>query len=74
MQWNTGLFIAHCKWETICPKHPTGLLDEQSLKVCQKVCRYWQDLAQDILEEVKFRRNFQEQIKAILKVRSENTV
>lgn len=73
IQWDTGLSIAHRTWETICTPtlHPTGLLDEQSLKVCQKVCRYWQDLAHDILEEMKFRRNFQEQIETILTVGNE---
>uniref|UniRef100_A0A3Q3JNJ7 Uncharacterized protein n=1 Tax=Monopterus albus TaxID=43700 RepID=A0A3Q3JNJ7_MONAL len=39
------------------------LLGEHTLRRCQKVCRCWQYLAKQTLEEIKFRRNFQDQIK-----------
>ncbi|KAM9336934.1 F-box and WD repeat domain containing protein 10B [Symphorus nematophorus] len=48
-------------------KRILGLLDEQSLKRCQKVCRYWQHLARETMEEMKYTRIFQDQIKAMMK-------
>nr|XP_020481002.1 F-box/WD repeat-containing protein 10-like isoform X2 [Monopterus albus] len=44
-------------------KRILGLLGEHTLRRCQKVCRCWQYLAKQTLEEIKFRRNFQDQIK-----------
>lgn len=46
----------------------TGLLEEHTLRCCQKVCRYWQHLAKETMEEFKFRRKFQEQIQTIMNV------
>ncbi|XP_071318147.1 F-box and WD repeat domain containing protein 10B isoform X2 [Trachinotus anak] len=48
-------------------KRILGLLEEHTLRRCQKVCRYWQHLAKETIEEIKFRRNFQDQIKAMMK-------
>uniref|UniRef100_A0A8C9WWR6 F-box and WD repeat domain containing 10 n=1 Tax=Sander lucioperca TaxID=283035 RepID=A0A8C9WWR6_SANLU len=45
-----------------------GLLDEPTLRRCQKVCRYWRQLAQETVEEIKFRSLFQDQIQAMMKV------
>ncbi|XP_047464598.1 F-box/WD repeat-containing protein 10 [Mugil cephalus] len=43
-------------------KRILGLLEEHTLRRCKKVCRYWQHLAQETMEEMKFRRKFQDQI------------
>nr|XP_046232611.1 F-box/WD repeat-containing protein 10 [Scatophagus argus] len=48
-------------------KRILGLLDEHTLRSCQKVCQSWQHLAQETTEEVKFRRIFQDQVKAMMK-------
>ncbi|KAI3365072.1 hypothetical protein L3Q82_010192, partial [Scortum barcoo] len=48
-------------------KRILGLLDENTLRRCQKVSLHWQHLAQETLEEIKFRRIFQDQIKAMKK-------
>ncbi|XP_041819350.1 F-box/WD repeat-containing protein 10 [Chelmon rostratus] len=48
-------------------KRILGLLDEHTLRGCLKVCRHWQHLAQETMEEIKFRRIFQDQIKAMMK-------
>ncbi|XP_044035328.1 F-box/WD repeat-containing protein 10 [Siniperca chuatsi] len=48
-------------------KRILGLLDEHTLRRCQKVCRYWQHLAQETVEEIKFRRIFQDQINTMMK-------
>ncbi|KAG7227685.1 hypothetical protein INR49_029446, partial [Caranx melampygus] len=47
-------------------KRILGLLEEHTLRCCQKVCRYWQHLAKETVEEFKFRRKFQEQIQSIM--------
>ncbi|XP_008293454.1 F-box/WD repeat-containing protein 10, partial [Stegastes partitus] len=47
-----------------------GLLEEDALECCKKVCRYWQHLAQQTMEEIKFRRTLQSQIQAMTKRRS----
>ncbi|XP_026171887.1 LOW QUALITY PROTEIN: F-box/WD repeat-containing protein 10 [Mastacembelus armatus] len=44
-----------------------GLLDEHTLRHCQKVSQYWQHLAKQTLEEIKFRRNFQDETNAVVK-------
>ncbi|XP_070783545.1 F-box and WD repeat domain containing protein 10B [Enoplosus armatus] len=49
-------------------KRILGLLDERTLRRCMKVCRYWQHLAQETVKEIKFRRIFQDQINAMMKV------
>ncbi|XP_070708339.1 F-box and WD repeat domain containing protein 10B [Pempheris klunzingeri] len=48
-------------------KRILGLLGEHTLRCCQKVCQYWQHLAQETMEEIKFRRIFQDQIKSMMK-------
>ncbi|KAK5851125.1 hypothetical protein PBY51_001944 [Eleginops maclovinus] len=48
-------------------KRILGLLDEISLRRCQKVCPSWQHLAKETMEEIKFRGHFQDQIKAMMK-------
>ncbi|XP_033468096.2 F-box and WD repeat domain containing protein 10B [Epinephelus lanceolatus] len=48
-------------------KRILGLLDEHTLKRCQRVCLYWQHLAQETEEEMKFRRHFQDQVTAMMK-------
>uniref|UniRef100_A0A3B4XGG9 F-box and WD repeat domain containing 10 n=1 Tax=Seriola lalandi dorsalis TaxID=1841481 RepID=A0A3B4XGG9_SERLL len=45
------------------------LLEEHTLRRCEKVCQYWQNLAKETMEEIKFRRHFQDQIKTMMKVR-----
>ncbi|KAF3853853.1 hypothetical protein F7725_014541 [Dissostichus mawsoni] len=49
-------------------KRILGLLDEISLRRCLKVCPSWQHLAKETIEEIKFRRHFQDQIEAMMKV------
>lgn len=46
----------------------TGLLDEHTLRRCQKVSQSWQHLAKETMEEIKFRGNFQHQVEAMMKV------
>ncbi|XP_033975548.1 F-box/WD repeat-containing protein 10 [Trematomus bernacchii] len=48
-------------------KRILGLLDENSLRCCLKVCPSWQHLAKETIEEIKFRRYFQDQIEAMMK-------
>ncbi|KAK9530107.1 hypothetical protein VZT92_011636 [Zoarces viviparus] len=48
-------------------KRILGLLDEHTLRRCLKVCRCWKLLAQETVEEIKFRRLFQEQINSMMK-------
>ncbi|XP_076007887.1 F-box and WD repeat domain containing protein 10B [Genypterus blacodes] len=48
-------------------KRILGLLDERTLKSCQKVCLYWQRLVEETWKEINFRSNFREQVKAMLK-------
>nr|XP_033964022.1 F-box/WD repeat-containing protein 10 [Pseudochaenichthys georgianus] len=48
-------------------KRILGLLDEISLRRCLKVCPSWQHLAKETIEEMKFRRHFQDQIEAMIK-------
>lgn len=45
-----------------------GLLDEHTLRRCQKVSQSWQHLAKETKEEIKFRGNFQHQVEAMMKV------
>ena len=47
----------------------TGLLDKHSLRSCHKVSQHWQLLAQETREEIRFRRHFQDEIEAMVKVR-----
>ncbi|XP_023127066.2 F-box/WD repeat-containing protein 10 isoform X2 [Amphiprion ocellaris] len=49
-------------------KRILGLLEEDTLKCCRRVCRYWQHLAQQTMEEVKFRKNIQNQILSMMKM------
>ncbi|XP_042253949.1 F-box/WD repeat-containing protein 10 [Thunnus maccoyii] len=48
-------------------KRILGLLDEHTLRRCQKVCRYWKHLAAETMEEIHFRSIFQDQVKAMMK-------
>ncbi|XP_062298242.1 F-box and WD repeat domain containing protein 10B [Scomber scombrus] len=48
-------------------KRILGLLDEHTLRRCQKVCRYWKHLAGETMEEIHFRSIFQDQMKAMMK-------
>uniref|UniRef100_A0A3B4UGY0 F-box and WD repeat domain containing 10 n=1 Tax=Seriola dumerili TaxID=41447 RepID=A0A3B4UGY0_SERDU len=48
-------------------KRILGLLEEHTLRRCEKVCQYWQNLAKETMEEIKFRRHFQDQIKTMMK-------
>ncbi|KAM8729516.1 F-box and WD repeat domain containing protein 10B [Acanthopagrus schlegelii] len=48
-------------------KRILGLLDEHTLRRCQKVSQSWQHLAKETLEEIKFRGNFQHQVEAMMK-------
>ncbi|XP_022047052.2 F-box/WD repeat-containing protein 10 isoform X1 [Acanthochromis polyacanthus] len=50
-------------------KRILGLLEEDTLRCCRMVCRYWQHLAQQTMEEVKFRKNIQNQILSTMKRR-----
>ncbi|KAM6896969.1 F-box/WD repeat-containing protein 10 [Xenentodon cancila] len=47
-------------------KRILGLLEEPTLRCCKKVCRHWQHLSEETLQEIKFRRIFQNQIKALM--------
>ncbi|CAJ1080076.1 CMT1A duplicated region transcript 1 protein [Xyrichtys novacula] len=55
-------------------KRILGLLDEQTLKLCQKVCRYWEHLAQETMKEIKFARKFQDKAKAIMQKSESNKI
>ncbi|XP_028422735.1 F-box/WD repeat-containing protein 10 [Perca flavescens] len=55
-------------------KRILGLLDEPTLRRCQKVCQYWWQLAQETVEEIKFRRLFQDQIMAMMKMSKGNNI
>ncbi|XP_029312353.1 LOW QUALITY PROTEIN: F-box/WD repeat-containing protein 10 [Cottoperca gobio] len=48
-------------------KRILGLVDEVTLRHCQKVCRHWQLLAKETVEEIKFRTLFQDQIQTMMK-------
>uniref|UniRef100_A0A671YGM8 F-box and WD repeat domain containing 10 n=1 Tax=Sparus aurata TaxID=8175 RepID=A0A671YGM8_SPAAU len=48
-------------------KRILGLLDEHTLRRCQKVSQSWQHLAKETMEEIKFRGNFQHQVEAMMK-------
>ncbi|XP_074476805.1 F-box and WD repeat domain containing protein 10B [Sebastes fasciatus] len=48
-------------------KRILGLLPENTLRRCNKVCRRWQQLTQETVAEVKFRRRFQDQIMTMMK-------
>ncbi|XP_068162132.1 F-box and WD repeat domain containing protein 10B [Antennarius striatus] len=43
-----------------------GLLNEPALKSCLKVCQYWQRLTQETMEETKFRKTVQQQMKSMV--------
>ncbi|XP_074518693.1 F-box and WD repeat domain containing protein 10B [Halichoeres trimaculatus] len=47
-------------------KRILGLLDENTLRRCQKVCRYWKHLAQETMAEIKLAKNFQDKTKAMM--------
>ncbi|KAM4525407.1 F-box and WD repeat domain containing protein 10B isoform 2-T2 [Odontesthes bonariensis] len=47
-------------------KRILGLLEEHTLRRCKRVCRSWTHLTDETLQEIKFRRIFQDQIKAIM--------
>ncbi|XP_072229389.1 F-box and WD repeat domain containing protein 10B [Leuresthes tenuis] len=47
-------------------KRILGLLETHSLRRCKRVCRSWKHLTDETMEEMKFRRIFQDQIKAIM--------
>ncbi|XP_045924101.1 F-box/WD repeat-containing protein 10 [Micropterus dolomieu] len=55
-------------------KRILGLLDEHTLRCCHKVCGFWQHLAQETVEEIKFRRIFQDQMNAMMKGKRINIV
>ncbi|XP_077359819.1 F-box/WD repeat-containing protein 10 [Festucalex cinctus] len=44
-----------------------GLLDEATLKRCTKVCKQWKNLAGETMEEMRFRKLYQEQVDAMMK-------
>ncbi|XP_028264592.1 CMT1A duplicated region transcript 1 protein [Parambassis ranga] len=48
-------------------KRILGLLEEHTLKRCKKVSSYWRHLAQETMEEIKFRRKLQDQMKDMMK-------
>ncbi|XP_030611453.1 F-box/WD repeat-containing protein 10 isoform X2 [Archocentrus centrarchus] len=48
-------------------KRILGLLGKHTLMCCMAVCRYWQHLVQETLDEMKFRRNFQGEIISMMK-------
>ncbi|XP_061612128.1 F-box and WD repeat domain containing protein 10B isoform X1 [Phyllopteryx taeniolatus] len=48
-------------------KRILGLLDEATLKRCMKVCKDWRHLAGETMEEMRFRRLYQEQVEAMMK-------
>lgn len=45
-----------------------GMLGEHTLIHCTAVCQYWELLAKETMEEMKFRRNFQGQIIPMIEV------
>uniref|UniRef100_A0A668S485 F-box domain-containing protein n=1 Tax=Oreochromis aureus TaxID=47969 RepID=A0A668S485_OREAU len=49
-------------------KRILGMLDEYTLIRCTAVCQYWELLAKETSEEMKFRRNFQGQIFSMIEV------
>ncbi|XP_068439558.1 F-box and WD repeat domain containing protein 10B isoform X2 [Clinocottus analis] len=49
-------------------KRILGLLDENTLRSCLKVCQCWMPLAQETLEEIKFRKLFQKENRAIIEM------
>eukprot|EP00066_Takifugu_rubripes_P012639 XP_011601905.1 PREDICTED: CMT1A duplicated region transcript 1 protein [Takifugu rubripes] len=61
----------YCDYISCLPGHLSkrilGLLDRQTLRNCQKICRTWWCLAQETMAERKLRRGIEEQIKAALK-------
>ncbi|XP_019711782.1 CMT1A duplicated region transcript 1 protein [Hippocampus comes] len=48
-------------------KRILGLLDEAMLKRCMKVCKHWKHLAGETMEEIRFRKLYQEQVEAMMK-------
>ncbi|XP_057682842.1 F-box/WD repeat-containing protein 10 [Corythoichthys intestinalis] len=48
-------------------KRILGLLDEATLKRCMKVCKHWKHLAGETMEEMRFRKLYQEQVEAMMK-------
>ncbi|XP_030019095.1 F-box/WD repeat-containing protein 10 [Sphaeramia orbicularis] len=55
-------------------KRILGLLDEHSLRCCLKVCQYWQLLAKETMEEIKFRRIFDQKVNMMIKNKDVNIV
>ncbi|XP_060884990.1 F-box/WD repeat-containing protein 10 [Labrus mixtus] len=55
-------------------KRILGLLDEHTLRLCQKVCRYWQHLTHETLEEMKLSRKFQDKTKAMMQSKAMDKV
>ena len=49
-----------------------GLLEEHTLRRCKRVCQPWKHLTDETMQEIKFRRIFQDQIKAIMEVENLN--
>ncbi|CAG5904005.1 unnamed protein product [Menidia menidia] len=47
-------------------KRILGLLQEQTLRRCRRVCRCWKQLSEETIQEMKFRKIFQEQIQTIV--------
>ncbi|KAF7668184.1 hypothetical protein LDENG_00028460 [Lucifuga dentata] len=48
-------------------KRILGLLDEHTLRFCQKVCLYWQHLAEETFKEINFKRIFLDQVRVTMK-------
>ncbi|XP_054656737.1 F-box/WD repeat-containing protein 10 [Dunckerocampus dactyliophorus] len=48
-------------------KRILAMLDEQTLKRCMKVCKYWKHLAGETMEEIRFRKAYLEQVEAMMK-------
>ncbi|XP_061763612.1 F-box/WD repeat-containing protein 10 [Nerophis ophidion] len=48
-------------------KRILAMLDEQMLKRCMKVCKYWKRLAGETMEEIRFRKAYVEQVEAMMK-------
>ncbi|KAM9774050.1 F-box/WD repeat-containing protein 10 [Syngnathus typhle] len=48
-------------------KRILGLLDETMLKRCMRVCKTWKQRAGETMEEIRFRKLYQEQVEAMMK-------
>ncbi|XP_041830667.1 F-box/WD repeat-containing protein 10 isoform X2 [Melanotaenia boesemani] len=47
-------------------KRILGLLEEHTLTCCKRVSQYWKHLAEETMQEIKFRRIFQDEIKIMM--------